>query len=89
MGAGKIDLQFNVITGSHRGVIVDMAGVDFLASIGICTLPVWRQDVQRRGGTLVLVAPQPEVVKVLEVTGVLDLLPIAASHDEASNLVGH
>jgi anti-anti-sigma factor len=89
MGAGKIDLPFNVITGSHRGVIVDMAGVDFLASIGIRTLLVGAKTVQRRGGKLVLVAPQPEVVKVLEVTGVLDLLPIAASHDEASSLVGH
>jgi len=27
--------------------------------------------MQRRGGQLILVAPQPEVMKVLEVTGVL------------------
>jgi|ERR1700728_3727644 anti-sigma B factor antagonist len=89
MGAGKIDLQFNAIAGAHRGVIVDMTGVDFLASIGIRTLLIGAKTMQRRGGTLVLVAPQPDVVKVLEVTGVLDLLPIAGNHDEASNLVGH
>ena len=89
MGAGKIDLQFNAIAGSRRGVIVDMAGVEFLASMGIRTLLIGAKTMQRRGGSLVLVAPQPEVMKVLEVTGVLDLLPIAASHDEASGLVGH
>jgi anti-anti-sigma factor len=89
MGAGKIDLQFNVIAGSHRGVIVDMAAVDFLASIGIRTLLVGAKTMQRRGGRLVLVAPQPEVMKVLEVMGMLELLPVAASHDEASALIGH
>ena len=89
MGAGKIDVQFNAIAGSHRGVIVDMAGVDFLASIGIRTLLLGAKTMQRRGGTLVLLSPQPEVVKVLEITGVLDLLPIAASHDEAAGMVPH
>jgi hypothetical protein len=34
-GAGVIDLQFNAIAGSHRGVIVDLSRVSFLASIGI------------------------------------------------------
>ena len=34
-GAGVIDLQFNAIAGSHRGVVVDLANVSFLASIGI------------------------------------------------------
>ena len=34
-GAGVIDLQFSAIAGSHRGVVVDLAGVSFLASIGI------------------------------------------------------
>jgi len=89
MGAGKIDLPFNLLVGSNRGMIVDMAGVDFLASMGIRTLLLGAKTMQRRGGKLVLVAPQPEVAKVLEVTGVLDLLPIAATHDEASGMIAH
>ena len=40
--------------------------------------------MQRRGGTLILVAPRPEIVTVLEVTGVLDILPVAATEDEAA-----
>jgi anti-sigma B factor antagonist len=87
-GAGKIDLQFNAIAGSHRGLIVDMAAVDFLASLGIRTLLLGAKTMQRRGGTLILLAPGAEVLNVLEVTGVLDILPVTASAAEASQRVG-
>ena len=41
-GAAVIDLQFSAITGSNKGVVVDLTNVSFLASIGIRTLS-WRQ----------------------------------------------
>jgi anti-anti-sigma factor len=75
-GAGVIDLQFNAIAGSHRGVVVDLASVSFLASIGIRTLLLGAKAVQRRGGAFVLLNPAVEVERVLEVTGVTDLMPI-------------
>jgi anti-anti-sigma factor len=82
-GAGVIDLQFNAIAGSHRGVVVDLANVSFLASIGIRTLLLGAKAVQRRGGTFVLLNPVDEVVKVLEVTGVTELMPIFHDNDAA------
>lgn len=82
-GAGVIDLQFNAIAGSHRGVIVDLGSVSFLASIGIRTLLLGAKAVQRRGGAFVLLNPVGEVEKVLEVTGVTDLMPIYHNSDEA------
>ena len=87
-GAGAIDLQFNAIAGSHRGLIVDMGAVDFLASIGIRTLMLGAKTMQRRGGALILLAPRPEVLEVLEITGVLDLLPVVATPEEAARRVG-
>jgi hypothetical protein len=33
-GASVIDLQFSAIAGSHKGIVVDLANVSFLASIG-------------------------------------------------------
>jgi anti-sigma B factor antagonist len=83
-GAAVIDLQFNAIAGSHRGVVVDMANVSFLASIGIRTLLLGAKAVQRRGGHFVLLNPVEDVVKVLEVTGVTDLMPIF--HDKEAAL---
>jgi anti-anti-sigma factor len=39
--------------------------------------------VQRRGGTFVLLNPADEVEKVLEVTGVTDLMPVFHDNDAA------
>jgi anti-anti-sigma factor len=82
-GAARIDLQFSAIAGSHRGVVVDLASVSFLASIGIRTLLLGAKAVQRRGGALVLLNPVDDVVRVLEVTGVTDLMPIYRDWDAA------
>ena len=82
-GAGVIDLQFNAIAGSHRGVVVDLANVSFLASIGIRTLLLGAKAVQRRGGVFVLLNPVVEVEKILEVTGVVDLMPVYRDSEAA------
>jgi anti-anti-sigma factor len=82
-GAGVIDLQFNAIAGSHRGVVVDLANVSFLASIGIRMLLLGAKAVQRRGGVFVLLNPVVEVEKVLEVTGVTELMPIYRESEAA------
>lgn len=87
-GAGAIDLQFNAIAGSHRGVIVDLAGVSFLASIGIRTLLLGAKAVQRRGGGFVLLKPVAEVERVLDVMGMADLMPIFHDAEAALAAVG-
>jgi anti-anti-sigma factor len=81
-GAAKIDLPFNTVIGSTRGVVVDMSEVTFLASIGIRTLVLGAKQLRRRGGNLVLLNPHPEAEKVLDLTGITDILVI--SRDEAS-----
>ena len=86
-GADRIDLQFSAIAGSHRGLVVDMQAVDFLASIGIRTLLLGAKTMQRRGGHLVLLSPQAEVMRVLEISGVLDLLPVAVDPAKAERMV--
>ncbi len=87
-GADKIDLNFNAIAGSHRGLLVDMTAVDFLASIGIRTLLLGAKTMQRRGGQLILLSPQPDVIQVLEITGILELLPVVTSMADAEKMLG-
>ena len=77
--ASDIDLQF----GSHRGVVVDLASVSFLASIGIRTLLLGAKAVQRRGGHFILLNPVDEVERVLDVMGMTDLMPIYRDNDAA------
>jgi anti-anti-sigma factor len=82
-GAGAIDLQFSAIASSHRSVVVDIANVSFLASIGIRTLVVGAKTVQRCGGCFILLNPVDEVERVLEVTGVSALMPVYRDNEAA------
>ncbi len=88
VGTDAVDLQCNAIAGSSKGVIADLAGVSFLSSIGIRMLISCSTVMERRGGKMVLLSPQPQVYEVLEVTGVLDLLTVMADDTEAMRAIG-
>ena len=72
---------------AQSAVIVDLQGVDFLASVGIRTMLVVAKAVAKRGGKLVLLHPTPNIAKVLQVAGVDSLLPIHHSMDDARRAV--
>lgn len=86
-GSQEIDLRFSVIAGANKAVIVDLAAVTFVASIGIRTLLTGAKAVQSRGGKLVLLNPSAAVEKVLKVTGVDTLMPIFHDTDAAVQAV--
>jgi anti-sigma B factor antagonist len=83
LGAEKIDLSLAVVAGSRTNIVVDMAGVDFIASIGIRHLVLAAKTVARSSRTLVLLNPQPLVSDVLTVAGLQTILPIVHSEEEA------
>lgn len=67
-------------------VIVDLSQVDFLSSIGIRLLMLTAKSVTSRGGKMVLLNPIPEVLHVLEITGIPAVVPIY-SHLESAETV--
>ena len=76
-GSEQMDLQFADLTGTTKqSVVVDLSQVTFLASIGIRSLLMNAKAIQRRGGAMVLLKPQPMVAKVLTTTGVDALIPM-------------
>ena len=81
-GAEKIDLPFSTLA-SHRKVIVDLSHVSFLASMGIRTIVLTARSVKSKGGVLVLQDPQPDVEKVLVISGIDTLIPIVHGIDAA------
>jgi anti-anti-sigma factor len=89
VGAGEIDLKFNVIAGSRRAVIVDLSGVDFLASLGIRVLLMGARAVKNKGGKLVLLSPGDNVKSVLATAGTDALLPVFFDRDAAVAAVLH
>ncbi len=82
-GADAIDLKFNAVAGSRRAVIVDLSGVDFLASLGIRVLLLGARAVKNKGGKLVILAPGDNVNKVLTTAGTDMLIPSYFDRDAA------
>jgi anti-sigma B factor antagonist len=82
-GAEVIDLPLATVAGKRQSVVVDMVGVDFIASIGIRHLVLAAKAVARGAGKFVLLNPTPLVTEVLVTAGLEQLLPIVRSEDEA------
>ena len=55
-----IGVPLATVTETHGNVIVDMAGVDFITSIGVRHLVLAAQKVMQGGGKLVLLWAEPE-----------------------------
>lgn len=76
-GVGVIDVKFaGFSSGDNAKVIVDLADVEFLTSIGIGLLVTTAKSVANRGGKLVILDPNENVRGVLEMTGIMDIVPI-------------
>lgn len=86
-GSQEIDLSFNVLTASSRALIVDMAQVAFVASMGLRMLIMGARTVARKGGRMVLLCPQKEVEAVLVSSGTDNVVPILRDLDEAIRAV--
>ena len=75
-GAHDIDAPFTAAATGHRGIIVDLAGVSFLASMGLRALAIGAKTAATRGARMVVLAPPPEVEKVIMISGFYVLAPI-------------
>ena len=82
----EIFTELSVAT--HRQVIVDLSGVNFLVSFGIRELITNAKLIQQRGGRMIIfVGDNKAVLKTLETTGIDTLIPTfvdAAQADRAA-----
>lgn len=84
-GTGDIEQRFTVLTATDsKDIVVDLSGVDFIASIGMRLLLSCAKAKSNRGGQLVLAMPQALVREALEMAGIDSLIPLHA--DEAGAL---
>ena len=87
-GADAIDLKFTVLTSSDRTLsVVDLSGVEFLASIGISTLVRAAKAAKLRHGNLVLLSPRPNVAAVLATTRIDQVIPVCQTLEEARTVL--
>ena len=77
------DRLTSVLSDGVTRVVVDLKGVNFMASAGIGVLMGVRRVLADGGGHLVLAAPHGEVAQVLAMTGVSDVIPVTKSVADA------
>ncbi len=71
-----------VATGFDQRVVIDLTGCTFLDSSALRLLVAAVRDAEAAGGQLELVAPDPGILKVLEISGVDTMLPVHARLDD-------
>ena len=79
-GAEVVALPLATLSGTKTALFVDMAGVTFVASIGLRHLVAAAKAVGRRGGRMVLLNPTAAVTEVITTSGLTELLPIESNN---------
>jgi anti-sigma B factor antagonist len=88
--SGEVDIETSPVLDVHlqalvdegqTSVTVDLTEVSFLDSTGLSVLIGALKRCQKAGGELWLVAPQPNVMRVLEITGLTDAFHLTGPED--------
>jgi anti-anti-sigma factor len=83
-GVDAIAVPFAALAATdNRRVIVDLSGIDFMASLGIRAILQNARAHRMRGGVLVLLAPPPLIEEVLRAAGVANVVPIVSDLEAA------
>jgi len=76
-GTYSIEVQFaNRCAGDNVRILVDLSKVSYVSSVGIPMLVNTAKSVVSRGGKMAFLSPQENVLKVLELVGVSQVIPI-------------
>lgn len=67
-----------------RTMIIDLSGLRFMDSSALHALLRVNRSLDRQGGVLALVSPQPAVAKILRLTTADRLIPVFGSVAEAA-----
>ena len=67
------DIDRQIAIRNIKSLIVDLGGVEFMDSSGIGMIMGRYKNMVSRGGKMMLVRPQPQVDKVLELSGIKKL----------------
>ena len=86
--AASIAAAFTPPAASGAEIIVDLGDLTFLDCSSLRELASARADARAAGGDLVLVGPQPIVLRLLFLTDVINHWPEFASVDEAVGSAG-
>ncbi len=78
-----LDFLNQLIDAGQIRLVVDLAGMDFIASMGLGALVRTYTRLSRAGGFLRLAQPQPPILKLIKTTALDRLLPIYDALEQA------
>lgn len=88
VGLEGMELKFTAHTVSRRKpALIDLSGVEFIASLGLRLLLSSAKGLKRHGAKLVLLNPQPSVENVLKLSGFNEIIPITHDYNEAIDIL--
>lgn len=88
--AGEVDIQTSPILQEHlervlnlgkSSILVDLRDVTFLDSTGLSVLVAGLKRCQGAGGDMRIERPQPNVLRVLEITGLANVFHLQVPED--------
>lgn len=86
-GAQSVEMRMNVLSGLKRRLVIDLSEVTFMASMGLRALMICARQQGALGGHVALAGPQPGVAKVLDESGIGDLIGVYPTVDAAAAAV--
>ena len=73
---------------NQKWLVVDLAGVDFVASTGLATFLLLTEEYAEVKGTIVFVGATPAVMQVITLLNIDQFLKLEVSLEKAFDLVG-
>lgn len=87
-GVGVVELSFTAMTVSAgKPVVVDLAAVSFLASLGVRMFIGTARSVVAKGNRLVFYNATPAVMEIIDTMGLAEIIDIAETEADAMALV--
>jgi len=77
--------MLDLLEKGYYHLVVNLQHTDYLDSTALGVLVGMLKRVRERGGDLRLVAPSPRIRRLLEITRLINVFPIDASEQEATN----
>jgi stage II sporulation protein AA (anti-sigma F factor antagonist) len=81
--AQAVDMRFSVLAGSKRKLVVDVTDLEFIASMGLRTLLICARTIKGKGGKMAIAGAQPNVLQVLDTSGIGEVVSVSPSIESA------
>ena len=82
-GALSVDERFRGLASLKQAIVVDLAELSFMASMGLRTMVMAARSLNKAGGRMVFARPQDNVERVLETSGLAAMFGLYPSIETA------